>query len=377
MRSLTRRGFVEALALAIAGTVVTACTPIRTRSDRSGGSDAVARWRRWPGEWESHAATLMAAPYREQIYGRRLGLVQREWLLVLEAIARFEPVVAVVPSTERDVTRMVHDDVETVPLAYDDMWIRDNGPIVLLDDRDRTGLDWRFDGWGGAFDRFGQTWQDDDLLPSPLLARLGLPREPVDMVLEGGAILSGGNGTILSTRENLFGSGRNRAMSEREIEAELLSRLGGSSLIALPFGLLDDLTGGHVDGVAAFLGPGRVLAQTDPAGGEEGERLAENLSVLRSATDAGGAPFEVIEFPLLPRGSFGGMPPGTFTYVNLVLVDGAVIVPTTGDDRLDRQAIGTFRDIVTDREIVGVPAPTLNWAGGGPHCVTQPLPAAP
>ncbi|MGZ8614029.1 MAG: agmatine deiminase family protein [Actinomycetota bacterium] len=144
----------------------------------------------------------------------------------------------------------------------------------------------------------------------------------------------------------------------------------------MPFGLIGDLTAGHVDGVAAFLGPGRVLAQTDPAGGEEGERLEENLAVLLGATDASGRSLDVVEFPLLPRGSFGDMPPGTFTYVNMVFVEEGLIVPTTGEERLDRHALGMLRDIVPDREIVGVPAATMNWAGGGPHCVTQPLPSA-
>jgi len=28
------------------------------------------------------------------------------------------------------------------------------------------------------------------------------------------------------------------------------------------------------------------------------------------------------------------------------------------------------------RTVVGVPAATINWAGGGVHCITQQLPAA-
>ncbi len=353
-----------------------ACIRERTQVDDANRSRSMPTPRRWPGEWETHAATLMAAPYQERIYGRRLDQVQEEWIGLAHAIRRSEPVIAVVPRTGAP-TQLDRGSIDTVAVAYDDMWIRDNGPIVVLDGNDRIGLDWRFDGWGGAFDGFGQTWHDDDRLPRALLDRLHLSREPVDMVLEGGAILSAGDGTILGTRENLFEARRNPMLSEDEIETELLTRLGGSTLIALPFGLIGDLTAGHVDGVAAFLSPERVLAQTDPAGGEEGERLAENLSVLRTSVGASGQSFDVIEFPLLPRGSFGDTPPGTFTYVNLVFADGAVIVPTTGEDRLDRQALGMLGDIVDDREIVGVPTPAMNWAGGGPHCVTQPLPATP
>ncbi|HEY7761411.1 MAG TPA: agmatine deiminase family protein [Actinomycetota bacterium] len=335
------------------------------------GSDLPRR--RWPGEWEPHEATMMAMPHRAAIYGTRLAAIRREWIGLVRAIAEREPVHAVVPPGTQ--IPVADKRVRTTALTYDDMWIRDNGPVLVLEDGGRIGLDWIFDGWGGAFDGFGQTWADDDRLPEPLLAALGVDREPVPMVLEGGAILSGGDGTVLTTRENVFEAGRNPAMSDAEIERELLARLGASTLIALPYGLIGDLTGGHVDGVAAFLGPGRVLAQTDPAGGEEGERLDENVSVLKAAADASGVPLDVVEFPYLARGAFRGLPPGTFTYVNLIHVDGAVIVPTTGDERIDRGALGALSEIVTDREVVGLPAPTMNWAGGGFHCVTQPLPA--
>ncbi len=317
----------------------------------------------------------MAMPYRRQIYGRRLAQVQREWSEVAAAIARFEPLHVVVPPGTRRATLGLGEDVGMVELAYDDMWIRDNGPIVVTGtDGSRVGLDWRFDGWGGAFDRFGQTWARDDRLPEPLLSSLGMPRETVDMVLEGGAVQSDGNGTILTTRENLLEAGRNPELSDAEVEAALLDRFGARQVIWLPFGLLGDLTAGHVDGVAMFVGRGRVVAQTDPSNDQEQERLAENLRVLRAASDVDGRPLDVLEFPLLPRGSFGGNAPTSFTYVNVAFADGALVVPTTGDERLDREALGLWGEIVPDREIVGVVAATLNWAGGAVHCITQQVP---
>ncbi len=351
-----------------------ACTtgPDEARPDRT---EPEALDRRWPAEWERHEATLMSMPYRPQIYGRRLRAVQREWADLARLIGTFEPVHAVVPRPEQAMPASASGVVQMFRLPYDDMWIRDNGPIIVVDETDRIGLDWHFDGWGGAFDGFGQTWADDDRLPEDLLQAMGLPREPVDMVLEGGAILSDGEGTIFTTRENLLEAGRNPSLSDHEIEGELHRRLGTSSVVWLPYGLMGDLTAGHVDGVACVLGPGRVLAQTDRAGGEEGERLQANIDALRAATDGSGRRLEVVEFPMLPRGSFGGMPASTFTYVNLIFVDGGMIVPTTGEEALDREALGLLREIEPDREVVGLAAPTMNWAGGGFHCVTRPVPA--
>jgi len=247
---------------------------------------------------------------------------------------------------------------------------------VAEPDGSRTGLDWRFNGWGGAFDKWGQTWHKDDRLPTPLLEQLKIARESVPMILEGGSLQADGNGTILTTEECLLNPNRNPSMDKAQIEATLLERIGARKVIWLPYGLLGDLTSGHVDGVAMWIGPGRVVAQTDPDNAAEQERLAQNLDVLLSSTDADGNPLDVVEFPFLPRGSFGGLAKLSFTYLNFGFANGGLVVPLTGDTKLDRKGLGMLRDIITDRRVVGVPAATINWAGGGVHCITQQLPAA-
>jgi agmatine deiminase len=334
--------------------------------------------RRWPGEWEQHDATLMSMPFKEVIYGRRVADAQREWAGVAKAIARFEPVKVIIPpGSSRQMRGLIGSEVRLIEIAYDDGWLRDNGPIFVTgSDGFRTGLDWGFNGWGGAFDKFGQTWHKDDLLPTPLLKDLGIPREGVPMILEGGSVQSDGNGTILTTAECLLNPDRNPSMNKAQIEAMLVQRFGARKVIWLPFGLIGDLTSGHVDGVAMWISPGRVIAQTDPENTAEQERLAENLALLRASTDADGKPLDVVEFPMLPRGSFMGLPAASFTYLNFGFTNGGVVVPVTGDAKQDREGLGILREIITDREIVGVPAATINWAGGGVHCITQQLPAA-
>ena len=333
--------------------------------------------RRWPGEWEQHDATLMSMPFKGAIYGRRVADAQREWAGVAKAIAHFEPVKLIIPGSSPQMRALIGSEVKLIEMPYDDGWLRDNGPIFVTgSDGSRTGLDWGFNGWGGAFDKFGQTWHKDDLLPTPLLKDLGIPREGVPMILEGGSVQSDGNGTILTTAECLLNPDRNPSMNKDQIEATLLQQFGARKVIWLPFGLIGDLTSGHVDGVAMWISRGRVIAQKDPGNPAEQERLAENLAVLRASTDADGNPLDVVEFPILPRGSFMGLPEASFTYLNFGFANGGVVVPVTGDAKKDREGLGILREIITDREIVGVPAATINWAGGGVHCITQQLPLA-
>jgi len=373
---MSRRRFFAGAAAAAMAAAAAACRP------HLGSGDATARGSRspsalrWPAEWEPHEATLMAMPFRPALYGRRLDDCRREWAAVAGAIARFEPVKMVVsPGTDGQVRELLDPRIDLMPLRYDDGWIRDSGPIFLSNGSVLTGLDWGFNGWGGAWDRYWSDWSADDSLPVAVCRKLDIPSRTIPMVLEGGAVQCDGGRTVITTEECLLNPNRNPTMTKGKIEDALKSNFNARKVIWLPYGLLGDLTSGHVDGVCVFIGPGKVLAQTDVADPEERRRLAANLVVLRSETDAEGRPLEVAEFPLLPRAHFAGGPLTSHSYINFGFADGGLVVPLSGLDREDTQALEGLRDLFPDREVAGVPTPTMTWAGGGVHCVTQQVPA--
>lgn len=330
---------------------------------------------RWPGEWERHERTVMAMPFRWPLYGKRLPDCQAEWAAVARAIADFEPVTMIVPKgSRRRMRTLIGGGVELWESDYDDGWTRDSGPVVLADGRRRRGLDWGFNGWGGAWDRFWSDWTADDALPPKVCRRLGFEAETMPMILEGGSVLSDGHGTILTTEECLLNPNRNPSMSKAEIEAELLARLRARKVIWLPYGLLGDLTSGHVDGVAMFIGRRRVLAQVDREDAAESARLQANLEVLRAETDADGHPLEIETFPFLPRSRFAGGPRVSHAYINFAFVNGGLVVPTAGLKGEDARALRRLRRVFPHRRVVGVPTPNMTWAGGGVHCITQQIP---
>jgi agmatine deiminase len=63
------------------------------------------------------------------------------------------------------------------------------------------------------------------------------------------------------------------------------------------------------------------------------------------------------------------------SYLNLYLANGAVVVPTAGDEQ-DAGALEAIGSAYTEREVVGVPGLTIAFGGGGPHCITQQVPLA-
>jgi agmatine deiminase len=60
--------------------------------------------------------------------------------------------------------------------------------------------------------------------------------------------------------------------------------------------------------------------------------------------------------------------------MNHYLANGAVIVPV-GDIPEDDRALELLAKAYPDREVVGVPGVLISFGGGGPHCITQQVPA--
>ena len=219
---------------------------------------------RAPGEHERQEATLMAWPYKTSIWEDKLTPLQAEIAAIARAIAVHQPVtMAAAPGHEEEARRACGPGVQVVILEYDDCWTRDMGPIGVYRAGERIGLDWRFNCWGGKF----PPWEKDDAFAAEACAALAMPARPVDMVLEGGAVIIDGEGTLITTEECLLNENRNPGMSKAEIEATLMEEFGVAKVIWLPYGLAGDtITDGHVDGVAAFVRPGVLVVQAGPWG---------------------------------------------------------------------------------------------------------------
>jgi agmatine deiminase len=320
-----------------------------------------------PAEWEPHELTIMGWPCRPELWGETLERARADYAQVANAIAAFEPVLML--ANERtdaaDARAACGAGVEIVELPLDDSWLRDCGPIYVRDgDGARRAVHFRFNAWGEKFHPY-----DRDAAVGVLVAeRLGDPVTEAPLVLEGGSILSDGVGTIVTTEQCLLNPNRNPELDRAEIEASLARYLGAERIVWLGDGLVEDRdTDGHVDLIAALTAPDRVLIQTVEEGNPNFERCAENRRRLEAAG------FDVLELPFLPYAEVAGEQVAA-GYMNLYICNGAVIVPVAGAPT-DEPALAIIRDAYPDREVVPVPGVVLAYGGGGPHCITQQVPA--
>lgn len=328
-----------------------------------------------PPEWAPHTRCWMAWPCRKDLWGSHLEAACDAYAEVAEAIAEFEPVTMIARGDEvASVSMRTGTKVATMPLPHDDSWMRDNGPTFVINSQgDVAGVDWVFNSWGEKYKPYDQ----DAAVAEALLGRLKIKRYAAPLVLEGGAIHVDGEGTCLTTEQCLLNPNRNPGMSKEEIEQHLKDYLGVSTVIWLAGDPLDTDTDGHVDGIACFAAPGKVLAvaPTRPDA-PNAEALAENLRRLREARDAQGRELEILEVPQPQKAKWeekdGLMIP---SYVNFYLAnEGGLILPVY-EDPMDQKVIDLMEEAFPDRSVRPIPSMEIAYGGGMIHCITQQQPS--
>jgi agmatine deiminase len=326
-----------------------------------------------PAEWERHAGCYIAWPCNPGTWHGHDEAVKAQYAEVANAIRRFEPVTMLTPPRLVSEARaFLEPDVEIVEMDLDDSWVRDNGPFFVTS---RAGAEaavhFGFNGWGGRF----TPYERDAEVPALLAKRLGLPYYRAPMILEGGAISVDGEGTLLTTESCLLNPNRNPGRAQGDIEGILKAYLGARKVIWLPGGMHGSQVDGHIDGVAAFVRPGEVIAAMtrDPA--DPSHRiLTENRARLANASDSKGRTLEVHEVPV-PRTRALGDRRIASTYVNFYVANGGVVAPLFGD-AADDLALARLEEAFPDREVVGIRAEHIAIGGGVIHCITQQRPSA-
>jgi len=252
----------------------------------------------------------------------------------------------------------------------DDSWARDTGP-TFLSGGPAAGVAWRFNAWGGKYDG-----HDNDAALAPrVLQRAGAELFAAPIVCEGGAIHVDGDGTLITTEQCLLNGNRNPGRTREEIAETLRRFTGAQSVLWLPGEFADVETDGHVDNIACFVSPGRILLGIPPAGHPDFPAVARLKRFLSEARDARGRAFEIVEVaqPERRREDWRGRPLAA-SYVNFCLANGGLIAPAFGDPS-DLPALGVLKDCFPGRTIVQIDAIDIVEGGGGIHCITQQEPA--
>lgn len=329
---------------------------------------------RLPAEWCAHDACWVAWPSHRDLWGPSLEELQRDFARMCEVIGlgeRLEVLVLDDAGRRAAQSALVGTPARVHRIPFGDVWLRDTGPIFLQREDGRLAAAcFAFNGWGGRY-----RLPHDDAVAHRIAEAAGVEVFRFSWVLEGGAVETDGEGTCLTTRQCLLNPNRNPHLDRTAIEDGLRDALGVERIVWLERGLENDHTDGHVDTLARFVAPGRVVcmearSDDDP----NAAALAEVVRDLAAARDARGRRLEVERIPSPGRivGDDGRVLPAS--YVNFYVGNRAVVVPQYGSPH-DAEAVERLAALWPGRHVVGVPARRLLAGGGAFHCITQQQPA--
>ena len=328
-----------------------------------------------PLESAPHERTFMQWPVSVDVYGHKLlARVQASIALIANTIAKYEPVVMLVADAQATAARKaLSANVELWNIPTDDLWCRDSGPTFV---KDATGAlavaHIQFNGWGNK-----QPHKNDALIAERVAERLGLPLLDTGLIGEQGGVEHDGAGTLLAHASCWVNPNRNDR-SEAEIGNKLLKTLGGEKMIWAPGIAGKDITDFHIDALARFVAPGKVLVQLgDEIDSDDPWSVSghETLGILQQATDARGKKLEIIRLPD-PVNIRSRKADFVASYVNYYVCNDAVIAAEFGDKAADGKAKELLQSLYPGRTVEMLNIDAIGESGGGIHCATQQQPKA-
>ncbi|MEM2761012.1 MAG: agmatine deiminase family protein [Nitrososphaerales archaeon] len=333
-----------------------------------------------PAEWEKHDATWLAWPHDPSTFPNRVSKVENIYVKIIKALHEGENVNLFVRDEhmkERVTTLLEENNIDLERLNflvfdYADVWIRDYGPIFLVNksNGEQAIVRWIFNAWGEKYAEL----MKDARIPSIIGKKLQLNTFNPSIVLEGGSVDVNGIGTLITTERCLLNKNRNPHLSKKEIGKYLKEYLGVNHVIWLRGGIVGDDTDGHVDDIARFINSRTVLcAYEEDENDPNYSHLKENHDILLDSKDQDGNLLEVIKLPMPGYvGSTNVRLPAS--YANFYIGNKVVLVPIFGHDN-EQEALNIIQKCFPDRSIVGINCSDLVYGMGAIHCITQQQPA--
>jgi agmatine deiminase len=341
--------------------------------------------RRFPAEWEKQQGILLCFPHNGNDWPGKYEAIQWAFVEFIKKVSLYETVFLVVADEKlkekvSDMLERAKVDLKMVSFIIQKTnrsWMRDSGPIVIYNGKEREALNFNFNGWAKY-----KNYQLDKNVPAAVASFLNLPLTPVmykgkPVIVEGGAIDSNGRGTLLTSEECLLHPDiqvRNPGFTKEDYEAVFKEYLGITNVIWLGDGIEGDDTHGHIDDLCRFVNEDTIvtIVETNPED-KNYAPLQDNLKRLQNSKLENGKAPVIVALPMPKRLDFEDLRLPA-SYANFLILNKCVLMPTFNDAN-DRVALNVLGACFPDREIIGISAIDLIWGFGTLHCLSQQVPA--
>lgn len=320
-------------------------------------------------EWAPVESVLLVWPYPHGDWQVNYADIVECYWGILTALSAEIPVTLLLhPSLDRtefdkEIRRraLKAANIQVRVTLYDDTWIRDYGPLTTSEGY----IAYTFNGWGGKYSA-----ANDNAVASGLGDALSAPVKKYDFVCEGGGLETDGE-TLLVNANCIVDDNRNPGWDRAKIEDYFRTTLGLKK-----FAWLDDIcltgddTDGHIDTIARFASPGRIVyAEPNPehVDAEILAQLHQQISALAQANSW--------EIMALPSPAYRSLLDERFlpcTYANFLIVNDCVFAPVYGLKE-DAEAVRVLTAAFPQSRVIPVRCEALLEQHGSLHCATMQI----
>ena len=274
-----------------------------------------ALWLQWPGRYEKSFEDAFAKMANVVVNYQKLNILHDSNSIRDEARR----------AIKKAGGNPDHPNIVWHAIKNDSAWMRDNGPVFIIENGEMRVQNWQFDAWGDAFGA-NIPYARDNKVPSAVRDYLGLPVDLIDIVHERGNLEFNGVDTVMLNWSAIGDTNRNPGYTKEKARADLKHHFGVSKVVLIEGIPEGDLTKGHIDGIARFINPTTVVVVqcTNASQCKSGE--AGNGAIFDAAADTiAAAGFKVIRDPIEGVSKFQN---DTFdtNYMNWIVGNGFVIV---------------------------------------------------
>ncbi len=342
---------------------------------------------RLPAEWEPQDAILLLWPHKDTHWKSTLDDAVQLYEALVSVICDYADIVIALPNAEIENVR-ARLEAMSVPLEYvyfypvvvDDAsyntWIRDHGPITVATKQGIKLLDFRLNSF-----RVNSYEEKSNLVfANKISKQLQIQDafstaefEVQDWTLEGSAIETDGQGTLLTKTSYFLNKKINTDLSKDDIESRLKIVFGVNKIIWLEHGCLGN-DSHYIDELVRF-GPNNTIVYTacDDEQDSFYDELKKMESELENITNAQGEPFRLLPLPWAGAVYNDDDERLQVSYANFLVVNEVVLVPIY-DALSDEDALDVIFQAFPGFNIMGIPCRTLSEQGGSLHRIAMQLP---
>ena len=333
----------------------------------------------FPAEWHQHTATWLSWPHKGESWPGKIGLIYPKYCEFIKALTEGELVRINVADEQMMAFAKQQllaagvdlNKVEFYEFPTNDAWCRDHGPAFLINSatKEKAIVDWDYNAWGNKYPPYDL----DDVIPTKIAERFGLPVFHPGIVMEGGSVDFNGKGTLITSTACLLNKNRNPEMNQEQIEGYLRNYYGVEQVLWVTEGIIGDDTDGHIDDTARFVNEDTVVAVVEENKNDENYTiLQENLQTLKTMRLLNGKQLNIVELPM-PEPVFYQEQRLPASYANFYIANAAVVMPTFRGAN-DQKALDILQQCFSDRKVVGIDSTDIIWGLGSFHCLSQQEP---